>query len=632
MNNNKQFVIYDVEVYKDFFHVTFLTDKNTVQLTWYKGMDEDVARKRALVLRKIITHPDAYFVGYNTIRYDDKVMKFIASIDYNILDNLYNIWSFSTLIITTDQWWQVYRNIPETAMYNGKVLKGFKSIDLMKLHRLYISLKTVGVRLQHEKIEELPYDPNEPVSDSMEKMKNLEEYCLNDCIITKKFFDYSLPEIETRFYFNSVYPSDNPERYLSMSRSMLAKTVVDKWVEESSVEPIIIKKVIEKIHQVPLHGEQLTQNVEYKFKTQEAKSVLEAVNAKVFDFTENISFKHEVEFDDRVYTFGMGGLHSKDNPGYILCTEKDDYQLVIADISSYYPFLIMNLHCINPILDTVIKRFAETVDIRLTAKYDGIKALSNVLKIVINAVSGMLGQPDNILYHKPSHLKMTINGQLLQFQLIENLTLAGAKIISVNTDGIVFVCQKSAMNKMWDVMDKWEKQYGYSLDKEPSKMFACTATNNYMYTNNENKGKGVGIFRKNPPVSHAGNLNILSIALFDACRDFIPIDQTIFEHENLFDFCMTQTVGRKFDIELIDMQTNSTIKKLNRVNRWFWSNDYGKVIVKKEGKRQIKLSNSDNCELANKGIPDNWKQTIDYERYLTKAETIFSEIKNNKLI
>lgn len=628
---NKYFIIYDVEVYPDFFHITFLTPTSTLQLSWYPEMNPELARNGEVLLKKIITHPDAYFVGYNNIRYDDKILKFIASVDYKILDHLFNIWSFSTLIINTDQWWQVYRNIPETEMYKGSVLSSFKSIDLMKLHRLYIGLKTVGVRLQHERLEELPYDPDQPILNDKVKIKNLEEYCLNDCIITQKFFDYSKSELETRFYFDGVYPSVTPVKYLSMSRSVLAKTVVDKWVDESGIEPIILKKIIERVHSTPLSGKELTDKVDYNFKTNEGKSILTAVNNKTFDFTKEVSFKYELEFDDTTYTFGMGGLHSQDAPGYVLCNESDDYQLVVADITSYYPYLIMNLNCINPALYTVVKRFAETVKLRIDAKNSGQKELSEVLKIVINAVSGMLGQPDSILYHKPSHLGMTINGQLLQFQLIEDLVLGGAKIISVNTDGIVFVCQKSALNKTWSIMENWEAKYNYGLEKELCKMFACTATNNYMYTNHNNKGKGVGIFRKKPDISHAGNLNILSIALFDACREFKPISETIFEHDNLFDFCMTQTVGRKFDIYLANLRTGEHLSKLNRVNRWFWSNDYGKVLLKTENNRRLKLANSENCYLANKGTPPNWKQLIDYDRYLEKAEDIFDEIKSNKL-
>ena len=67
-----------------------------------------------------------------------------------------------------------------------------------------------------------------------------------------------------------------------------------------------------------------------------------------------------------------------------------------------------------------------------------LKAQADGLKIVLNSVFGQFGNPYSTLCDPEAFLAVTLSGQLLLLDLIERLDMAGAEILSVNTDGLYF--------------------------------------------------------------------------------------------------------------------------------------------------------------------------------------------------
>ncbi len=70
----------------------------------------------------------------------------------------------------------------------------------------FSGLKMLGVRMHHAKLQELPFDPHEPLGASQQQV--VAEYCKNDCLITEKLYHRLQGQVALRIQLGKAYKLD----------------------------------------------------------------------------------------------------------------------------------------------------------------------------------------------------------------------------------------------------------------------------------------------------------------------------------------------------------------------------------------------------------------------------------------
>lgn len=164
-------------------------------------------------------------------------------------------------------------------------------------------------------------------------------------------------------------------------------------------------------------------------------------------------------------------------------------RVIHEDFTSYYPCLLINLKAFdNPALgeDRYARIFADRMRIKQQLTDPGLDpaerrrldTLQKGFKLVLNAASGA----GDTTFANPIRMNnliisMRIIGQLLTWRIGQAQTLAGARIISTNTDGLHSVLDEAANNR---VLAEQTAAIGIRIEPEPE--FIVTKDSNNRIT------------------------------------------------------------------------------------------------------------------------------------------------------
>lgn len=147
------------------------------------------------------------------------------------------------------------------------------------------------------------------------------------------------------------------------------------------------------------------------------------------DELRNSLLDEQLADDILAYRYGVGGLHKCCGRGLF----KD---VVYVDVKSFYPNILLEYGLLPR--DINEERYKELLD----RKLKGDK--SPQLKMALNIPTGKLRAANASKQDKIRGLAMCIIGQFIIASLMEGLErVAGCKIIQVNTDGIMFIPNKT---------------------------------------------------------------------------------------------------------------------------------------------------------------------------------------------
>ncbi len=225
------------------------------------------------------------------------------------------------------------------------------------------SLKLYAGRLHSKRMQELPYDPDEPLGPL--KRQRVLDYMVNDLDDTIDLYNDLVPQIELRVEMSKQYGVD----LRSKSDAQIAEAVIKAEAEKLLRRPVFKPEI--KAHffnyQVPTY---------MCFETPAMQEVLE--------FIRNVRFKVNaagvVECPDRmqgmdvtigatVYRMGIGGLHSKEKKASHY--SDDTYVLKDRDVTSYYPSSILNQGMYPPSIGPkFLDVYRSIFERRLAAKKD----------------------------------------------------------------------------------------------------------------------------------------------------------------------------------------------------------------------------------------------------------------------
>jgi hypothetical protein len=467
-----------------------------------------------------------------------------------------------------------------------------------------------------------------------EYLKPMLHYNKNDVFIVCEMVRQNINEIRLRYSISSSYKVN----VLSSSRSNIADTLFVKFYSQfSGLHKNQFKDL--KTERTRLSFKKIIFDV-VKFETVELKSFLEDIRTISIYRTTKDEFSRNISFYGTEYTIATGGLHSKDIPRVLRSTDK--YTYIHYDIGSFYPslmdsFKIYPAHLNKAAFNKLIHWLKET---RLTAKHaieevvKGVpnKVLADVLKIVINAIYGKLGFEKGFLYDRLAQMQVTINGQLMIIMLIEQLELNCIHVVSANTDGIVVKLFNDKVETFNNITKKWEAMTNMTADSEKYMAYINRDINNYIIKELNGNISYKGAF---DPEMYRNDLKkgydmpVTSEAASKYFLDNIPIMDTIMANTNILDFCKTQNVGRRYELQYTTVKNGVICNEVIQRNTRFYISTDGGILEKVDPitKERSRLAAGYRCNILNSlDDKDISLRNIDYKYYYEEAFKLVNPI------
>lgn len=601
---------YDVEIFPNLFCVTFLNleTKESKLFSIHKSRNDILGLEQFL-------NQEIVLIGYNNLNYDGPMIQYLLQnkSNKNIIEDLFE---FSTKLINSErgqfnQAWKKYQ-YPENIKYS--------QIDLMKIIEISgvaPSLKQIAITLQWWRIQDLPL-PYNYIVQTEEEEKLIYEYNLNDVYITDKLYEELLPKIELREGLSSLYGVN----LMSASDSKMADKILEKfYVDELGADMKVIRNLRTKREQFFL-SECIAPNI--KFETNFFNRIKEEIAETLVRKSNNYKYSKTIEFGGVTYELGVGGIHSVDFPAKFISDE--NWLILDEDVSSFYPSMMINNKIIPEHLGLDFIRVLERITKeRLAAKKIN-KVKAEALKITINAIFGKLGS-DTFWLEDPKALRsVTVSGQLYLLMLIEKLVLNNIQVISANTDGVVSRIHKSQETLFKEICNWWQKETNLNLERTDYLMYFRQDVNNYVTKKTDGKTKEKGRYLQERNVKKGYKHPIIPIAMYQFIVNNIPVEETISNHKNILDFCISQKSGNEFKIEYhLD---NGDIQKLQKNNRFFVSNSGGALYKRRENNTLIGIVVGEKVIILNDydSKKDIKEYDIKYEYYINEAKKYTDEV------
>jgi DNA polymerase elongation subunit (family B) len=589
-----------------------------------------------------------WLVGYNNKYFDNQLLNYIV-INYPILSILKeeyltkDIYDFMLTIIQNDNTEYKYR-LP------------FQSVDLMKVGNVQQkSLKLVAVNLNWPLIQDLPINYTSKIND--EDLETIYNYNLNDVLITEQLYNKLITDINVRWEIGQKYGLD----LMSEPDSGMANRIMEKMYSEASGIPVKDLREMRTERKI-IHYENIVfPNIE--FKTPHLQEFLKEIRSQKW-FKSQPFFSKSVIVGGVKYKLGIGGIHSDDKPGLFEDKWKSPLtggmHIIDCDIASMYPKLMVNNNLYPAHLSKLFLNLYENIiKQRLEAKKLGRDTEAYVLKILVNSVFGKTLFEHHWLYDPLVGLRITINGQLYMLMLIESLELAGIRVISANTDGLVSLVPDNRLFDYKTVCKSWELFTKFELEFTEYTKYVRRDVNNYITIKTNGNVKEKGEFLQFDEISLKQGIDkpIVSKALYNLFVKDIPIETTIYNEQNIYSFCTAKKTDNKFTNEFHTLENGLYhIEELQKTVRFYVSTNGGTLYkVQKYIEPEVKnymsgygdinpnagktgtkyISYCVNRKVSilnnNKDTKDIKDYNIDYGYYIKEVNKIVDEIINPQL-
>ena len=319
VTNNKHPLIFDIECYPNYFQCAFksaITGK-FVDVEMYDGHPLDIAKLKWIVDNFCV-------IGFNSLAYDTTIL------------------ALALAGKSTEDLKEATVMLIEYKMWSSAVLKQFKvkrykhdHIDIMPVAPISGSLKIYGGRNGTRRMQDLPFPPETNLS--REQMSCVRYYCANDLNVTGELWDKLAPEMALRKEMSNDYDID----LRSKSDAQIAEAVIKYDLETLSMtrikKPDINAGTIYRykdpgfiFFQTPMMQEVYNIVLNTDFVVNESGSI---------QLPERFN-KIKINIGEGEYNLQIGGLHSKEKSAVHVADKH--YTLEEQDVTSYYPFIILN--------------------------------------------------------------------------------------------------------------------------------------------------------------------------------------------------------------------------------------------------------------------------------------------------
>jgi len=647
---------YDLEVYKNLFIAVFINfNWDKVEDYIKADIDKDETIKATLIedgtnsgnIKVFINGSYSeliefirtckMLIGYNNHKYDDILIDYIYKYGRDF-DNSpraeEHIKSTSDYIINSQRDGDKIKDVKAGLGIDraSSAIKALKiiSLDLMALNYLdknKVSLKQVAINIKWHRIQELPYAENSTIMGK--QIDEVLDYCFNDVLILTRLYKASESEFRLRTIISRKY---NLPVY-SSARSKTGDMMFSKFYSDYTGFNYFEFRNLRTYRRKIKFSTLISPKIHFRANSL-SEFLRKLIKLEIHVGVEE--FKESIIFDGVEYTFALGGLHTVDPPQ--IFNEDDSKFIIDADVDSYYPAIIVNEgihpeHLSKTAFVGIVKSMREE---RLSYKAKKLKDDADSLKISINNIFGKLGFEYGFLYDLKAMYQTTINGQLYLMMLIDMLVDNGFRVISANTDGVVSIVPKDRLSEYNAICKEWCDYTGFTLEFNNYKKYVRLGVNDYYAIYSDSgKIKEKGEFITSVQLDKGYFAPIIAKTIQAYFNDNVNIDKYLRSHGDIYDFCVSQKIGRQYTTEYHSIKNNQmSIEPIQRTLRYYISNRGGVLIKRKIETNSVeKLIAGYNVRVFNNFYPVNnmSEYDINYNFYKRKIMEIVNRCLRNDI-
>ena len=614
---NSVVIVYDIEIFPNVFHCT-CKDTETNKLYFFEISNRKNQLTELVDFFFFKNIGDKMFCGYNNKHYDDVIINYLIDFYYKmdslsylkICNSLFNL---SSTIVTSEE--------GDTSKFKRwKYAKYFYSMDLLTMlfsSKLRVGLKEMQVTMHYKNVEEYSGDFSQFLPDS--EIDNMIEYNINDVESTTELLNRLKDDVQLRLFIEKEYGIDA----LSMDSVKFGETLLlKKYCEETRLSEQYVKTLRSPMDYIPLKDVILPF---ISYKNPKLQDVLKDMKSQIVYSKERKGYEKKFVLSNVRYSVGVGGIHSLHTPQIFV--PSDNEYIGHSDVASMYPSFIIKYKWIPRHLgEEFWQVYSQIYKERIEAKHSGQKLKNLALKLTLNSVTGKMQQETSWMYDPFSVFKIRINGQLILLMLVDRLLELNCKIVQVNTDGVMYIAQKTQREAVQEAVSEVERLTQLTFESDDYEAFYQYAINDYFgvekgYSQSHDPKliEKKGMFITDPRLGKGLAPAIIPKAVINYFLTKQPTSEYIKSSKNIEDFLMYQRVDKKFKVLHGDVP-------IQRINRFYAStNDYSLFKVDPTGKVANMLTKS-GVTILNKmnDIPIEGRH-LNYQYYISEANKIISE-------
>lgn len=607
--------IYDIETLINCFTYTGL-NKDTKEVVKF------VIWNKTNQLPELLEHLDSLkgMVGFNSVNFDYPVLHYLLInrekfSKYTVKRLVKEIYNRAQYLIGED-----FSHVKE-----DEVL--IPQLDLFKIWHYdnkarMTSLKKLEIAMQYPNVQDMPYAHDQEIENE-KQIEEILDYNLNDVQATYEFYLKTLEKLDLRRGLTQKFGIN----CMNFSDSKIGEELMLKLYCENTHKNIdIVRK--QRTHRRGFRFAECIPSY-VRFQTQEFNDLLTYLKSIEVQELKD-SFKYEFTYGDFQFDLGTGGIHGCCKPG--IYETDEDWIVVDADVGSLYPNLGITLrlypwHLGEEFVDIYHDNIVKP---RMEAKKAGDKVTAEGLKLSANAIYGKSNSMYSFLYDPLYTLKTTLAGQLALCMLSEMLILRVPKLkmLQINTDGLTVRIPQEYKRLYWEVCQEWEKITKLGLEYVSYSMMVIRDVNNYLSkTLKEGKVKYKGAFKPREEMIKDGEYHkslsqcVVTQALSEFYLKGIPVEKTIREHKNIYDFCKTFNASHGWKCETVNADETDPITQ-QKNNRYFISIE-GRRFRKTKEEKLIYIEASRLVTIFNTYYEAPIEQYgIDYDYYIDECRKI----------
>lgn len=502
-------------------------DLETLAIFTATFVDRDSDETRVFVISDVRNDRKALFeflntkvaglIGYNSIFFDAQIIEYMYRYPTCTAKEIRR---YAEIITGEDN---RKPDVPEWKLRH-------RHLDLFKALSLSVKAKRTGLKWcefqsDFENIEDLPSDGD---GNTWEEM--VLSYNLNDVLATKSLYWKYKYEIDLRNtltareevnLLNSTEPDMSKKlfaKYLSRAMGIGSNDLRSMGTDRAmvSVDEIIFPYV--------------------QFTTPKFQNVLERFKTLQLSKTDKFEFVQNHQGID--ITFALGGIHA--SPNNKIVESNEEYVIKSMDYTSYYPHLMFKndlcpAHLPKDIFLPLYEGFYK--ERQGIPKSD---PRNYILKILLNSTYGLTNDEYSFLRDRQVTLAICINGQLILSMLVERLSkeIPDSQLLMMNTDGCEVLIPRQYEEKYYEICNWISELSQIPIEYADYSKMIIRDVNNYIsiFTNGKTKCKGVFEFENIPLHKNKSHL-IIRKAVYNYFVHNTPIEDTIKNHTNIFDFC-----------------------------------------------------------------------------------------------
>ena len=478
-----KFYTYDLETFRNFFSFAgkfYGEDK----IYTFEISDRKNERTELLSHLSFIKNTGAYMVGFNSLGFDYPIL-------HELLVNPHTF-GFEKAKQLCDKiiGGQNYGGPnPYSKRLGDRIIP---QIDLVKINHFdnnarRCSLKALQFAMRSDSVEDLPYDPNLPVTH--EQMDHMLTYNVHDITETEKFLGHCMELITKRkeLLDKGILRGD----VLNYSDVKIGKEYLINKIGRSKC--FVKGKPIQTPRQYIEFKSIIIPKI--KFQQESFNNVLTWFKGKTLDCinTKNNShIKLQSKLGGLDFHFGAGGVHASVESKYF--ESDDDYVIKDIDVAGMYPAVaIANGFHPQHLGDSFLLHYKQLGEDR--KQYPKGTMMNATLKLANNGVYGDSNNPYSPFFDPRYTFSVTVNGQLQLLELAERISMIPTvTLIQANTDGITVKIKRDMVPFFDYWCREWERHTGLMLEEVDYSRMWIRDVNNYMSEGVDGKIKRKGAY------------------------------------------------------------------------------------------------------------------------------------------